>query len=264
MPVHGEPMFPTPGQAPVPTSLEESPPATIAAPPVEPAPVETPAPPTPSIDPIELARVRAQNEERGRIIDNILAHRPEPAATAPRAPQAPPAPSRVPPDAATDPDGFARWLDQRDAYQAHQLEQRIAQQDARTQETLQLNALWQEIVSEDAAFARANERTFTDVFRKLGGHLPPGADPQEFKAYLVSRVRSLAGTPATPAPAADPAAPAPAPTTAQPAATANRTGGLSSVSSPAPTRKKPDDNIDPNRGLLDDLTDVQMRNGYFA
>lgn len=265
MPVHGEPMFPGEPVAREPqTLLDETAPAPSIPAEDSPAQAAEPAPlATGGVDPIEHARIQAQLEERGRIIDNILAHRPDAGQPSARAAATPQPPSATPPDAATDPDGFARWLAQRDAFTQHQIDQRIASQEARVQETLQLSSMWQEIVSDDRDFALANQEKFKDVFRKLGGHLPAGADPSEFKAYLVGRVRQLAGTPAAAAaPAqATPTAGQPAPTTAQPAA--NRTGGLSSISSPAPTRKKPEDNINPNRGLLDDLIEVQNASGYY-
>ena len=250
-------------------------PQSAAAPAPEAAASQAPIAPAPpsAPDPIErLAHsIDASTRTNQQIIQGFLSRE-----TRPSAPALPPDPGAMPVDG--DPVSMQRWIEARDArrdaiHRAEREADRAEQSEAQVAQTL-----WTEILTDPAThdLARHAEVLFAAAWREAGGRVPPGVSPREFKERIVADVRTRAaqiarlGAPASAAPAASPSpssapgnAPAPAnPVAAAPAAaTPNRTAGLSG---PSAQSARPRAEVqDPNRGILDDIRDVQGSSPYF-
>jgi hypothetical protein len=266
-PQHGDPML---FEHPLLESQREAEAAATAAP--APDPHAAPAAAPPARDPLVAVAESMQENARATrdILDSFLTRQAQPAPAA----QLPPDPGPMPTEGDTI--ALQRWFDARDARLEARVRGEITGVRGELQEEQLAQTMWTEILSDPvtSALARENQDLFANAWREAGGRVPQNADPRAFKQKIVDNVRARVAraaqfaAPAPPAPAVDPNVPGTAPAPAIPVAPAapaaaqpNRTAGLSGPSAQVARPKA--ESSDPNRGLLDDLTEVQLASPYF-
>jgi hypothetical protein len=218
-------------------------------------------------------------------IDSFIARgdRTQPPAARPEPVERPLGP---PPSAAEDPEGFARWLDERDARRERAMRAEIAGVRSEITEQSQLTTMWHEIIA-DPSLAELEpldnedlfEAAFNRMVRENGGRLP-NLPPRELKARVVASVRArierLRGaddelddtvtdpratdTRARHNATRDASAPA---SRSRAQGRANRTAGLSGPSTHARRAAKPAKDDD-GGSFLDEIAEAQGRTPYYA
>lgn len=215
----------------------------------EPAPaVSTPTQPTAATDPALLAVLDRNN----RLLDAIIT-RPPPTTAEPREPEL----SASPPDPITDPQGHAKWVDQRISRAEKSADRKIAESRAEIQNQQAMAELWQDFQREHPDESRLPELVMRALETETAGTFKISGDTSALKTRVAERVRErlvIARGGAT--------VPSPTPATTTPAVTPpNRTAGITGGSAPpAPATPKAPEKI---KSFTEQIKEAQLKSPYF-
>jgi hypothetical protein len=206
-------------------------------------------PPDPEALAAENADLKARLTQQTQTVDALIQRAPAQPAT-PRAPAPPPPPPDPgdPPDAASDPEGFGKWLKARDTHRDYQTDRRLEAHTQATDRDALLNRLWMKFQQRHPEVAK-DEAFVTAAFQvETGGRIPAdSAGQDQMIDNIADRIRGQGGAPK----GGDP----------KPNGDADRTGGLSGGSRAPRTPKSP--KPEPVKSLKDAIGDRQINSPFY-